>query len=251
MTYEGFASTITRTSQTACTSSCQHCPSRSSCLAKDLNSQEVDRWSGLVGSVLNYPAGKSLFEVGDSATVVYSVRAGCIKTFTLDAEGNERVQGFHMAGDIIGLECLTENRYPISAISVSPTQICVLSRSEMRSLAALTPALMNRLVERLSQSLRGALCLSGDYSADQRVAAFLLQMQVRLSPLPGKPIHLPMGRRDIASYLRLATETVCRVLTRFEKQGLLKVSDRKIEILDHPALKNLSGSLLNDGEVKQ
>ncbi|MDM4769133.1 helix-turn-helix domain-containing protein [Solimonas sp. SE-A11] len=221
----------------ACAANCLQCPTRQHCLVRDLGAEETLRWNSIVEHMANLLAGKVLFEPGASAGVAYSVRAGCIKTFTLDAQGNERVRGFYLAGDIVGLDALTEERYPIHAVAIVPTQVCVLARGDMRRLTQTSPVLMGRLVDRLSDSLRNALALGGDYTAEQRVAAFLLQMQVRLAPLPGRPLRLPMGRRDIANYLRLATETVCRALTRFEQRGLLAVQDREITLRDREALK--------------
>jgi len=249
MAYEGFAPdglAAPAAGIPPCPSSCQHCPSRPSCLAAKLGTEETRRWSELVSNVHNLPTGKTLFECGDAAQTVYSVRAGCIKTFTLDAEGNERVRGFHLAGDVIGLDALTQDRYPMHAVAVAPTQVCQVSRNELRQFATLTPALMNHLVESLSHSLRSALSLAGDHSAEQRVAAFLLQMHSRLTPLPGRPLRLPMGRRDIANYLRLATETVCRVLTRFEQAGHVAVHDREIMLRAPEALRDVAQSLTLD-----
>jgi len=249
MAYEGFAPDMVAAPAAgtrSCPSSCQHCPSRRSCLAADLGTEETRRWSELVSNVNNLAAGKTLFECGDVAQTVYSVRAGCIKTFTLDADGNERVRGFHLAGDVIGLDALTQDRYPMHAVAVAPTQVCQVSRNELRQFATLTPALMNRLVESLSHSLRSALSLAGDHSAEQRVAAFLLHMHSRLEPLPGRPLRLPMGRRDIANYLRLATETVCRVLTRFEQAGHVAVRDREVTLRAPAALRELAQSLMLD-----
>lgn len=240
MTHQAFASD---TATQAGTANCLHCPTRRSCLACDLDGAAVATWGRLVEDIVNLPAGKALFGAGAPAQSVYSVRAGCIKTFTLDAEGQERVRGFHLAGDLVGLDALTEERYPMHAVAVAPTQICVLPRSQMRRFAEQTPALNNRLVENLSHSLRSALSLAGDHTAEQRVAAFLLQMQGRLAPLSGRPMRLPMGRRDIANYLRLATETVCRVLTRFEQRGDIEVQDRQIRLQRPEALRAIADAL--------
>ena len=234
---------VSETAAPADGTNCLHCPTRRSCLACDLDSPAVDSWGRLVQDIVNLPAGKALFGTGAPAQAVYSVRAGCIKTFSLDAEGQERVRGFHLAGDIVGLDALTQERYPMHAVAVAPTQVCVLPRSQMRHFAEQTPALNNRLVENLSHSLRSALSLAGDHTAEQRVAAFLLQRQGRLAPLAGRPMRLPMGRRDIANYLRLATETVCRVLTRFEQRGDIEVQDRQIRLMRPEALRAIADAL--------
>ena len=240
MAFEGFQGESLPARSAISQAACLHCPTRRNCISCDLDTEQAINWSGLLGNSLNLAAGKTLFEAGSAAQSVYSVRAGCIKTFTLDAEGHERVQGFYLAGDMIGLDALTHPQYPMHAVAVAPTQVCVMPRSAMRQFAQRTPRLMDRLVDRLSHSLRGALSLAGDYTADQRVAAFLMEMNSRLAPLPGRPLRLPMGRRDIANYLRLATETVCRALTRFEQRGLIEVKDREIAIRQHQPLLELA-----------
>ena len=215
---------------------CLMCPASANCLVGDAGHDSMLRWNSILQVQMSVAQGASIFDLGDVASAVFTVRAGCIKTFTVDHDGHERVRGFHLPGDIVGLDALGGERHVAHAIAVMPSQICRVPRAALLKLLAETPSLMLRLVERLSSNLGSALTLAGDYSADQRVAAFLLSMQERLNPLPGAAAKLPMGRRDIANYLRMATETVCRVLTRFEQQGLIKTQERVFRVLNPAAL---------------
>jgi CRP/FNR family transcriptional regulator, anaerobic regulatory protein len=224
-----------------CKSRCAICPTASACLIHDAVREDLDRWNaGIEGQVSLPTAGKALFEAGQDAAAIYTVRAGCLKSFTVDEEGNERVRGFYLPGDFIGLDALGSHHYPSTVVAVSPSQVCRMPMAQVRRLMAERPALMQNLVDRVSRELAAALTLAGDYTAEQRLAAFLLQMGERLGAAPSEGLKLPMTRRDIANYLRLATETVCRVLTRFEKEGRIRSSSRTVRVVNDRALRALA-----------
>lgn len=220
---------------------CELCPAARACLAGTPGLASAC-WNSVTRTPVSLPTpGKTLFESGDPAVSIYLVRAGCLKSFTVDEEGNEHVRGFYLPGDVIGLDAVGAAAYPASVAAVSAAQVCRLSMADLRRLLLESPALMQRLLERTSRDLAEALALAGDYTAEQRVAAFLLAMQHRLG---GAAVKLPMTRRDIANYLRLATETVCRVLTRLETQGQIRSDSRKVELLDGGALRALAQAAL-------
>jgi CRP/FNR family transcriptional regulator, anaerobic regulatory protein len=215
---------------------CALCPAGPRCLTADLPEADMQRWAGaLIPHLPLAQSGKSLYAAGANADAVYVVRAGCIKTYTVDEAGNERVRGFFFPGDIIGLDAIGIGHHTANAVTVVPSQVCRVSKGQLQALTLSAPTLARNLLERVSRDLRLALALGGDYSADQRVAAFLLHMQERLGDDAGT-LRLPMSRRDIANYLRLATETVCRVLTRFEQKGWVTSADKRISLHDPAAL---------------
>ena len=224
----------------ACKSRCTICPSVSACLIRGAVHEDLERWSASVDSRVSLPtAGKALFEAGQHATAIYTVRAGCLKSFTVDEDGNERVRGFFLPGDFIGLDAMGSDDYPSTVVAVVPSQVCRMPIAQVHRLMAQSPALMQRLLDRTSRELAQALSLAGDYTAEQRLAAFLLSMQQRLGA-QSSGVRLPMTRRDIANYLRLATETVCRVLTRFEKQGHIRSDSKTVQLVNDRALRALA-----------
>lgn len=223
-----------------CKSRCSICPSASACLIRGGAREDLERWSAGVDSQVSLAtAGKALFEAGAHATAIYTVRAGCLKSFTVDEDGNERVRGFYLPGDFIGLDAMGVDNYPSTVVAVVPSQVCRMPISQVRRLITESPALMQRLLDRTSRELAQALTLAGDYTAEQRLAAFLLSMQRRLGAQSAS-VKLPMTRRDIANYLRLATETVCRVLTRFERQGQIRSDAKTVQVVNDRALKALA-----------
>lgn len=220
---------------------CHHCPAAAGCLVAGASVRDLGVWDEAVeGNVPVARAGKALVSAGSRADSVYVVRAGCLKSCTVDQEGQERVRSFFLSGDIIGLDTLGLDRHPADVIAIVPSQLCRIPKSRALALIERAPVLMQRLVERTSRDLAQALDLAGDFSADQRVAAFLLAIRSRLGS--GAVLRLPMTRRDIANYLRLATETVCRVLGRFEARGLLVCADKTVHLVQPAGLESLAGS---------
>lgn len=221
-------------------SPCHTCPASRSCLSSGLCDADMRQWSAALIPYLPAPTGKALYATGTSADAIYLMRTGCIKTFTVDADGQERVRGFYFPGDAIGLNALGISHYPESAVTVIPSQVCRVSKGQLHALLGDNRRLGQKLLERIAAELRQSLALSGDYSADQRVAAFILLMQDRL--MAGTSLRLPMSRRDIANYLRLATETVSRALTRFQDRGWITSADKTLTLHDAMALWELAES---------
>lgn len=214
---------------------CMMCPAGTRCFTGGGTTAELGVWNDAVQTHMPvFPGTGNLFAEGDTVENVYLVRAGCLKTFTVDEDGNERIRAFHLPGDVIGLDSLAHDGYASSAAAIEPSQVCVIPRARIAPLSGQAPGLLLRLLHRSSRDLSVALALSGDYTAEQRVAGFLMMMRERTGA--ERKLRLPMTRRDIGNFLRMATETVCRVITRLERQGVLSSHDRSIEIIDLPQL---------------
>ena len=224
----------------ACALRCSICPAGGTCVIQGAASAEVERWNAAVEATLSLASpGKTLVEAGAPANALFTVRAGCLKSFTVDADGTERVRGFYLPGDIIGLDALGVATFPATIVAVTPSQVCRISAAQVRRLMAESPFLARRLLDRTSAELAHALTMAGDYTAEQRIAAFLLSMRQRLGTTSGE-LKLPMTRRDIANYLRLATETVCRVMGRLESQGRISSTSRTVKVVDARALRQIA-----------
>lgn len=182
--------------------------------------------------------GATLVQAGCPVSSLFTVRAGCVKSYTLDAMGNEHVRAFYFPGDVVGLDSLGESRSSATAAAVTPSQVCAVPLAAMQKQMADDPSIAAHLLHKTRQALRRAMALSGEFAADQRVAAFLLHVHSRIGS--GDVVRLPMTRREMGSYLRLATETVCRVLTRFAKNGWVDCADKRITLLDRGALAELA-----------
>lgn len=218
---------------------CKACPVQGCPACSDTAAQGWREMVDLLGPQM--PGSSKLMTVGDPLPSLFSVRAGCVKSYTLDAQGNEHVRAFHFPGDLVGLEALGTSRAQASATPVTPSQVCAVPVAELDRRLASDPALAGELLAKIQHDLRRALALTGEYTADERVAAFLLHVHARIGS--ADVLRLPMTRREVGSYLRLATETVCRVLTRFEKKGWLTSADKRITLHDPDALRTLAASV--------
>lgn len=220
---------------------CLLCPVRN-CMARRGGGDQAKAWADVLAPrTAVMPGAAPLFSTGDRQHSIYSVRGGCLKTYTVDADGNERIRGFFLPGDIVGLDSLGSGIHQSNAAAVTPAQVCVAPLPALRRLVSQQPQLAQRLLEQTSHDLALALTLSGAFSAEQRVAAFLLHMRRRLNA--GAELRLPMGQREIGSYLRLATETVCRTLKSFERRGWLSLGPHAIRLLNEYNLAELAATV--------
>ncbi|GMU67819.1 MAG: Crp/Fnr family transcriptional regulator [Steroidobacteraceae bacterium] len=202
----------------------------------------------LVEHVGPYQEGEYIFREGDPFNAVAAVRSGTVKTFVNDANGREQVQGFYLPGEMIGLSAISRTRYPCNAIALEPAVLCRFSFPSMAALATRMPGLQQEMFRLLSQDIGKAALLAGNYTADERMAAFLVSLSRRFAArgFPADRFMLSMTRTDIANYLRLAAESVSRVFRRFQDDGLIRVDRREIGILDLRALEELARNVLRE-----
>jgi CRP/FNR family transcriptional regulator len=156
------------------------------------------------------------------------------------------VLGFHFPGEVIGLDGIDGDRYPCNAVALDTVMLCQFSFPKISVLAAQLPGLQRHLFRLLSRNMGRAALLAGDWTADQRMAAFLMGLSRRLAARGFSPhrFQLTMARTDIGNYLRLAPETVSRVLRRFQQDGLLAIDRRDVELLDPAKLEALGEPLM-------
>lgn len=225
---------------------CSTCAFSQSCLAAGMDKSALHDLHVLVEHVGPLRPGAHVFREGDSFDAIAAVRSGTVKTSRVDREGHEQVLGFHLPGEIIGLSAIDGERYPCSAIALDNVQLCRFSFPKIAMLATRLPGLQKQLFRLLSRDIGHAERLSGDHTADERIAAFLIEMSRRLAArgYSAARFQLTMPRTDIANYLRLAPETVSRVLRRFQDEGRIRVRGREVELLDRPALETLAEAML-------
>jgi CRP/FNR family transcriptional regulator, anaerobic regulatory protein len=225
---------------------CSTCAFSQACLSEGMDKSALMDLHVLVEHVGPLHAGEHVFREGDPFEAIAAVRAGTVKTYVIDRDGHEQVLGFHLPGEVIGLNAIDGDRYPCNAVALDTVMLCRFSFPKISVLAARLPGLQQHLFRLMSRDIGRASLLAGDYSADQRMAAFLIGLSQRLAARGFSPdrFQLTMARTDIANYLRLAPETVSRVLKRFQDDGLLQVDRRELELLDRKQLETLAASVL-------
>jgi CRP/FNR family transcriptional regulator len=190
--------------------------------------------------------GEYLFHAGAPFHALHGIRAGSFKTVVLTEDGREQVTGFHMAGDVLGLDCVGSDVCGGDAIALEDSEVVEIPFAELDALAGRDPALQRELFKLLAgeiQRERSLMILLGSMRAEERLAAFLLNLSRRLSARGWSATHflLRMTREEIGSLLGLKLETVSRILSRFQAEGLIAVRNREITILEMCALKAVIG----------
>ncbi len=213
---------------------CATCSLSELCLPLGLNREDVGKLERLIEPRATLHADDHLFRVGDPFRAIYAVRSGYLKTYLVDDGGREQVLGFHLPGELIGLDAIYPERHQCNAVALDTASVCDLPFHSIESLAGSIPSLQRSMFRLMSKELGESHALAGDLSAEERLAAFLSSLASRLKArgYSETRLTLAMPRRDIANFLALATETVSRVFTRFEKDGLIHVDRREVTLLD-------------------
>jgi CRP/FNR family transcriptional regulator, anaerobic regulatory protein len=208
-------------------------------------SADVDRAAVLQVAMRQVRAGAALFLEGTRATHLYVVRVGTFKTIKTAEDGYEQVLAFGGVGEVMGFEGLCENRQPVAAIALEDSSVFAIPLNDLSSLRQQSPALdralqtaMSRQLMRVSEMTE----LMAAVSSEVRLARFIAWWAARMAAHGQSPrrLLLRMSRRDIASLLGIAHETVSRSFSAFVERGLLRVDNREIEVLDPAGLKALT-----------
>ncbi len=188
----------------------------------------------------------SVVHQGDPFKGLFAVRRGCFKSFVYDREGNEQVQGFHFSGELIGLEAVSRNTYVANVVALEPGSVCHLRYGELLEISSCSNALQKQLFRLFSSRIAATNWRTGDFSADECVAAFLLDMSVRLKArnCDATDLILQMSRRDIGSYLGFAVETVSRTFSRLRDRGLITVRRKRVVINDLKGLRAVAARII-------
>lgn len=230
---------------------CSTCVFGQLCLPDGYSKQALADLHCLIEHVGPFRAGDEIFRTGDAFSAIYSVRAGLVKTSVLDDKGREQVLGFYTPGELVGLNAIYPARYPCTAVAVDTVMLCRFSFGAMATLAMRIPTIQETLFRLISKDIGTATLGKGDYSAEERLAAFLLNWSDRLGArgFSSRRFVLPMQRTDIANYLSIAPETVSRVIRRLSDDGLIAIDKREVELLNRPALQVLAKSILERGHT--
>jgi CRP/FNR family transcriptional regulator len=220
---------------------CRNCTLGALCLPMGLTPDDVERLDDIVKRARPLHRGDFLFRNGQSFRSLYVVKTGSVKTYTPSEEGGEQVLGFHLPGEIIGLDAIDKEVHACSAKVLETSAICEVPFSRLEELSNRIPSLQHQMYRLLSKEISHdteLLLVLGKKSAEERLAAFLLSMSKRLRQRGLSPtdFYLSMSRHEIGNYLGLAVETVSRLFTRFQDEGLLKVDRKHVELIDMEAL---------------
>lgn len=220
---------------------CHGCSLQQLCLPAGLDSESAARLDALTQRRQQLPRGGTLFRPGDVLDAIYVVREGALKTLVLSPEGQEQVLGFHLPGELAGLDGLADGAHRCEAVALTPTTLCEVPFAELAEVAARLPVLQRQLLRIVGQSGRNDqdhLEILIRRQAGERIAMFLHGLRERYRQAGQDPdlLQLPMSREDIGRYLGLALETVSRGFARLQDEGVIGVTGRRVEIRNAAAL---------------
>ncbi len=226
---------------------CSNCNLRELCLPVDLDGAEIQRLDALTSFKRTFRRGEYLYRCGEAFRALYAIRTGFFKTQMLREDGREQVTGFQMPGEIIGLDAICSDAHTCDAIALDDSEICEIPFEQLEQLSRELPSLQRHLHKIMSREIvrdQGIMLLLGSMRAEERLAAFLLNLSQRFSArgYSASAFNLRMTRHEIGSYLGLKLETVSRIFSQFQDHGLLSVRMREIEIMDMFRLRSFVGS---------
>jgi len=223
---------------------CSSCSLRELCLPAGLDSGEMERMDRLVTHRRRLRRGTGLYHAGEPLAGLFAIRSGFMKSCVLHDDGREQVAGFHMAGDLLGLDAIGSGNHTCDTVALEDTEVCEIPFTSLEQLSREMPSLQHQLHRIMSREIvrdHGVMLLLGSMSAGERLAAFLLNLSQRFAARGYSPseFRLRMTREEMGSYLGLKLETVSRTLSSFQERGLIEVRQKQVRIVDFPGLKAL------------
>jgi CRP/FNR family transcriptional regulator len=228
-----------------CTVACSTCNLREICLPVGLTNAEMGLVDGRMVTLRPKVArGDMLFQTGDRFDAIYAVWTGFFKTCVASKDGREQVTGFQMGGELIGLDGIGTGRHEVDAVALEDSQVCVIPFADLEQLGNEVPSLQQQLHRIMSREIvrtHSAMLLLGSMYAEERLAAFLLNLTQRLQlrGFSASTVVLRMSREEIGSFLGLKLETISRTFSKFQTNGLLFVRHRQISVTYPAGLQHL------------
>ncbi len=222
---------------------CSSCNLREMCLPAGLCAEDLARVENVVYARRRLKRGEALFQAGAEFGAVYAIRSGFFKTSLLDHDGREQVTGFFMGGELLGMDGIGGGHHG-TAIALEDSEVCVLPYALIEEMSREIPALARQLHAVLAREIardHGVMMLLGSMRAEERLATFLLNLSKRFVRRGYSPteFHLRMTREELGSFLGLKLETVSRLFSAFQKDGLIEVQQKHVRIRDTEGLERV------------
>jgi len=221
---------------------CEECGSRKLCFANIFSQHEREIFNFFINKVQAYSKDQILFSAGEQVANLYVLKSGSAKSYLVSEDGEEQIIGFHYPGEILGLDDLTNDLHKLSIVFLEDVKVCIITKNACETLAKKIPLLSQEIICRLNKEIDHAhqlQLLTNHLTAEQRIGAFILELSERMNliGLSGTSFKLSMSRADIANYLGIAKETASRLFKKLERDRLIQVSNKSLEILDFQGLR--------------
>ncbi|CAG0911182.1 unnamed protein product, partial [Cyprideis torosa] len=225
--------------------SCSTCSLSALCLPYGMDKNELEHLDEIIAHKPTLERGEAHYHAGDAHQALYAVRSGSFKTVMTTADGAEQITGFYLPGEILGLDGLGDGKHRCSAIALETASLCALNTEDFDEVWSQLPALRNQLLRLIGEEIthdHDKLLALGQLKGEERIATFLLSLGNRLHKrgFSSTQFNLPMTRHDLANYLGLAVETLSRMLSHMQEEGIISVKRRSVEILDDARIRTMA-----------
>jgi CRP/FNR family transcriptional regulator, anaerobic regulatory protein len=223
---------------------CAECCLRDLCLPQGLSDAGMEEFRALVFAHRRLKFGQALYRAGESFQAIYLVRAGFLKTVVVLEDGREQVTGLYMSGDVLGMDGIASGTHASDAIALADSDICVVPYERLEAMSDDERPMRRHLHRLLSHEIvreQRMMLLLGTMSAEERVAAFLLNLSQRFSArgFSGSEFVLRMTREEIGSLLGMKLETVSRIFSRLQRDTLIEIEGKHVRIVSIEGLREL------------
>jgi CRP/FNR family transcriptional regulator len=233
---------------------CAGCSMHRLCLPMGLDDADISRLDQIIGRRNRILRDESLYRMGDNFKNLYAIRFGHFKTYQINPSGEQQITGFQMAGDLLGMDAISFDRHHCDAVALEDSEVCEIPFAQLEELFGQIPTLLHHFHRLMSQEItreQNVMLLLGNMRAEQRFAAFLINLSSRYAArgYSSNSFQLRMSREDIGNYLGLTIESISRLLSRFKKQGWVKVNKREVKLVNPVMLKALAAGTENGTPV--
>lgn len=223
---------------------CEQCGIYKLCMPAGLSTGDLDTLDRIIKRRRPLERGQHLYHAGDHFGSIFALRSGSIKTYVMSEEGEEHIVGIKMPGDLLGLSDINSSRYTRSAKALETCSICEIPYERFEQLTREIPDLHHHIFGMMSREIhleQDRVTMCKKLSAEARLAGLLLMLSQRFAQrgFSATEFNLSMSRSDIANMLGLAVETISRLFTLFQEQGLLNVERKHVKLLDVPGLEQI------------
>ena len=225
--------------------SCANCSLHQLCLPMGLDQADINRLDQIIGRRRRLDKDERLYQVGDPFRNLYAIRFGHFKTYQINVGGEQHITGFQMAGELLGMDAISGDRHQCDAMALEDSEVCEIPFARLEELFGQVPTLLRHFHRIMGQEItreQNVMLLLGNMRAEQRFAVFLVNLSARYAArgYAANSFQLRMSREEIGNYLSLTIESVSRLLSRFKKQGWIRVDKREVTLLAPALLKAMA-----------
>ena len=226
--------------------SCASCSLRELCIPQCMSEDELILIDAIIERKKPVHKNDYLFRAGDNNRSIYAVLSGSVKTLVDNPNGEEQIVGFHLPGELLGMDGFSGDAHTCSSVALETSSVCEFPLEKLDEVCHEVPSIqyaMRRIMGKEVAKDHAMLLLLGRMSAEEKLASFLVSLSNRMAQRHWKPteFNLTMPRQDIANYLGLAVETVSRLFAHLQDQNIIEVDRRRVNISDMQRLKAIIG----------